>query len=55
MIGYDQSEHLEVEPAKYLVVLTRREKRACSHCGEGGVMAAPLPSRMINGLVSDRL
>ena len=56
VIGYDQSEHLEVEPAKYFVVLTRREKRACSHCGEGGVMAAPLASRIVDkGLVSDQI
>jgi len=56
VIGYDESEHLELEPAKYFVVLTRREKRACSHCTEGGVMAAPLPVRIIDkGLVSDRI
>jgi transposase len=55
-IGYDESEHLELEPAKYFVVLARREKRACPHCGEGGVMAAPLPSRIVDkGLVSDRI
>ena len=35
-IGYDESEHLELEPAKYFVVVTRREKRACHHCGGGG-------------------
>lgn len=55
-IGYDESEHLELEPAKYFVVLTRREKRACSHCGEAGVMAAPLQPRIVDkGLVSDRI
>jgi transposase len=53
-IGYDESEHLELEPAKYFVVLTRREKRACHHCDQGGVMAAPLASRIVEkGLVSD--
>jgi len=56
VIGYDESEHLELEPAKYFVVLTRREKRACRHCDEGGVMSAPLAPRIVEkGLVSDRI
>jgi transposase len=56
VIGYDQSEQLDVEPAKYFVLVTKREKRACKSCGEGGVAAAPLPARIIDkGLVSDRL
>ena len=56
VIGYDQSEHLDVEPAKYFVVVIRREKRACKHCGQGGVGAAPLPARIVEkGLVSDRI
>jgi transposase len=55
VIGYDVSEQLEVEPAKYFVVVTKREKRACKHCEEGGVAAAPVPARIIEkGLVSDR-
>ena len=29
VIGYDQSEQLDVEPARYFVLVTRREKRAC--------------------------
>jgi transposase len=54
VIGYDVSEQLDVEPAKYLVVVTRREKRACQHCEEGGVTAAPVPARIIEkGLVSN--
>jgi len=54
VIGYDVSEQLEVEPAKYFVVVTKREKRACQHCEEGGVAAAPIPPRIIEkGLVSD--
>ena len=28
VIGYDQSEQLDVEPAKYFVLVTKREKRA---------------------------
>jgi transposase len=55
VIGYEQSEQLEVEPARYFVVVTRREKRACRGCAEG-VNAAPLPARIIDkGLVSDRV
>jgi transposase len=56
VIGHDQSEQLDVEPAKYFVVVTKREKRACQSCGEGGVAAAPLPARIIDkSLVSDRV
>jgi transposase len=56
VIGYDVSEQLDVEPAKYFVVVTKREKRACKHCEEGGVTAAPVPARIIDkGLVSDRV
>ena len=56
VIGYDVSEQLDVEPAKYFVVATKREKRACKHCEEGGVAAAPAPARIIEkGLVSDRI
>ncbi len=56
VIGYDQSEQLDVEPAKYFVLVTRREKRACQACGEGGVAAAAIPARIIEkGLVSDRV
>lgn len=55
VIGYEQSEQLDVEPARYFVVVTRREKRACRYC-EDGVKAAPLPARIIDkGLVSDRV
>jgi transposase len=55
VIGYEQSEQLDVEPARYFVVVTRREKRACRGCAEG-VSAAPLPARIIDkGLVSDRM
>jgi transposase len=55
VIGYEQSEQLDVDPARYFVVVTRREKRACRGCAEG-VNAAPLPARIIDkGLVSDRM
>jgi transposase len=42
VIGYDQSEQLDVVPAKYFVVVSKREKRVCKHCAEGGVAQAHL-------------
>lgn len=55
VIGYEVSEQLEVEPAKYFVLVTKREKRACA-CGQGGVVTARPPVRIIEkGLVSDRV
>ena len=32
VIGYDESEQLDMEPAHYFVRVTRREKRACQRC-----------------------
>jgi transposase len=56
VIGYDVSEQLDVEPAEYFVVVSKREKRACKHCEESRVVAAPTPARIIEkGLVSDRV
>ena len=56
VIGYEQSEQLDVEPAQYFVRVTKREKRACRSCPERGVSAAPLPPRIIEkSLVSDRV
>ena len=53
VIGYETSEQLDVEPAKYFVLVTKREKRACQHCEQGGVAAAPAPARIIEkGLVT---
>ena len=37
MIGYESAEQLDVEPAKYFVRVTKREKRACKACEEQGV------------------
>jgi transposase len=55
VIGHEQSEQLDVEPARYFVLVTRREKRVCHHCAEG-VSAAPLPERIVEkSLVSDRV
>jgi len=56
VIGYDSSEQLDVEPARYFVLVTKREKRACPSCAESGVVAAPVPARIIEkSLVSDRV
>lgn len=55
VIGYEQSEQLDVEPAQYFVWVTKREKRACRGC-EQGVTTAAAPARIIEkGLVSDRV
>ncbi|HYP12466.1 MAG TPA: IS66 family transposase [Bryobacteraceae bacterium] len=54
VIGYDQSEQLEVEPARYFVRVTKREKRACRECEQGTVTMAPLEARIVEkGLASD--
>jgi transposase len=56
LIGYETAEQLDVEPAKYFVRVTKREKRACKVCEEQGVQCAPLPPRIIEkGLASDRV
>lgn len=56
VIGYEESSHLDVEPAKYFVLVTKREKRACRSCEELGVVSAPLPPRIIEKcLASDRI
>jgi transposase len=56
VIGYEKSEQLDVKPAEYFVVVTKREKRACKDCEEQGVQSAPLPARIIDkGLASNRV
>ena len=56
LIGYEESEQLDVEPAQYFVLVTKREKRACAVCKEGGVVTAALPARIIDkSLASDRV
>jgi transposase len=56
VLGYDQSEQLDVEPARYFVRVIKREKRACRKCVDSTVMAAPLPERIVEkGLASDRV
>ena len=56
VIGYEESEQLEVEPAKYFVLVSKREKRTCSCCEKARIVSAPAPVRIIDkGLVSDRV
>jgi transposase len=56
VIGYEESSQLDVEPTKYFVLVSKREKRACKSCEERGVVSAPLPPRIIEKcLASDRI
>jgi len=55
-LGYDESEQLDVDPARYFVRVIKREKRVCRKCVDGTVTAAPLPERIVEkGLASDRV
>jgi transposase len=54
VIGHEESSQLDVEPAKYFVLVSKREKRACKSCE--GVVSAPLPRRIIEKcLASDQI
>src|SRR5512141_2861037 len=54
VIGYDESEQLDVVPARYFVRVIKREKRACRGCEKGAVTMAPLEPRIIEkGLASN--
>jgi transposase len=54
IIGYDESQQLDVEPARYFVRVIKREKRACRSCERGTVAMAPLEPRIVEkGLASD--
>jgi len=56
VIGYDESQVLNVKPAEYYVEVIQREKRACKQCEEQGVAMAPLAARIIDkSLVSDQV
>jgi transposase len=56
IIGYDESEQLDVEPARYFVRVIKREKRACRCCQAGTVTMPPLAPRIVEkGLASDRV
>src|SRR5271163_2696581 len=47
-IGEDKSERLDMVPAQFRVLVTRRPKYACRKC-EDGVMQAPALARLIEG------
>ena len=52
IIGYDESEVLDHEPARWFVRVTKREKRACGKCSS--VEMPELPPRIVEkGLASD--
>ena len=56
LIGYDESEQLDVEPARYFVRVVKREKRACQVCRERAVVMPELAPRIVDkGLASDRV
>ncbi len=54
VIGYDSSEVLDHEPAKWFVRVTKREKRSCVKCS-GVQMPVPTPRIVDKGLASDRV
>jgi transposase len=54
LVGYNQSEVLDVKPAEYFVRVIKREKRACQSCPEAGVLSAAAPGRIMEkGKLSD--
>ena len=56
LIGYDESEVVDVEPARYFVRVTKREKRVCRCCQQGAVSMPPCQPRIVEkGLASDRV
>jgi transposase len=48
VIGEDTSERLDIVPAQFRVIVTRRPKYACRSC-TNGVVQAPAPARLIPG------
>jgi transposase len=48
VIGHDISDRIDVIPAQYQVLVTKRPKLACRAC-EGVVVQAPAPERLIPG------
>lgn len=54
VIGYDESERLDVEPARYFVRVIKREKRACQACKHGTVKTAPHEPQIVDkGMASN--
>jgi transposase len=55
VIGEDLSERLDIIPARYQVIVTRRPRYGCRSCS-GAVVQAPAPARLIEGgLPTERL
>ncbi len=55
VIGEDRSQRLDVIPAQYQVIVTRRPKYACRIC-QAAMVQAPAPTRLIEGgLPTERL
>lgn len=48
VIGEDVSERLDIVPAQFRVIVTRRPKYACRSC-EDGILLAPAPAHLIPG------
>ncbi len=48
MIGEDFAERLDIVPAQFRVLVTRRPRYGCRAC-EGIVVQAPAPARLIEG------
>jgi len=48
IIGEDTSERLDIIPAQFRVIVTRRPKYACRSC-EAGIVQAPAQQRLIEG------
>ncbi|MCK8462807.1 IS66 family transposase [Aliiroseovarius sp. S1339] len=48
VIGEDESERLDIIPAQFRVIVTRRPKYSCRSC-TNGVVQAPAPARLIAG------
>ena len=54
VVGYDSSEVLDHEPAKWFVRVSKREKRSCGKCC--AIQMPPLAPRIVEkGLASDRV
>jgi transposase len=54
IIGYDESEVLDHEPARWFVRVTKREKRACAKCAS--IAMPELAARIVEkGLASDQV
>lgn len=51
-IGEDKSERLDMVPAQFRVVVTRRPKYACRAC-EDGVLQAEAPAHLVRGRTAD--